>query len=90
MFGVRAQRQLHNASITAIKRFVSEHRDEEVCCFFFDRDEPRYGHIYISLDSLANNIQTANELERYAIASRLKTLQGADTWHWAKSASGLS
>ena len=59
--------KLLKASVAAIKRFVRENPDAEVCCFFFDCDEPCYGHLSISLDTLDNNIRTSKELERIAM-----------------------
>ena len=79
-----SDRKLHKASLVAIKQFAREHPDDEVCCFFFDCDEPRYGHLSISLDTLENNIRSAKELERFAIKNRRKNLRGKLTWQWAK------
>ncbi len=79
-----SDQKLLKASVAAIKRFVRENPDAEVCCFFFDCDEPCYGHLSISLDTLDNNIRTSKELERIAIESRRKNLRGKLTWQWAK------
>jgi hypothetical protein len=79
-----SDRKLHKASVAAIKRFAREHPGVEVFCFFFDCDEPRYGHLSIGLDSSANNIRAVKELERYAIESRAKYIRGQLTWQWAK------
>lgn len=79
-----SERKLHKASISAIRRFAREHPDVEVCCFFFDCDEPRYGHLSISLDTAANNILTVKEIERHAIENRTSNLRGSLTWQWAK------
>jgi hypothetical protein len=79
-----SDRKLHEPSVATIKRFAQEHPSAEVCCFFFDCDAPRYGHLSISLDTQANNLRTAKDLERYAIESRAKWLRGTLTWQWAK------
>jgi hypothetical protein len=79
-----SDRKLHKASVAAIKRFAREHPGQPVCCFFFDCDEPRYGHLSISLDTPENNVRAVKELERYAVESRAKNLRGKITWEWAK------
>jgi len=79
-----SDRKLHKASVAAIKRFAREHRGQSVCCFFFDCDEPQYGHLSISLDTPENNIRTVQELEAYAIQSRAKNLQSELAWESAK------
>lgn len=76
--------KLYKASSVAIKRFARENSDAEICCFFFDCDEPRYGHLFISLDTLENNIRSAKELEGFAIESRRKNLRGKLSWQSAK------
>lgn len=79
-----SDRKLHKASVAAIKRFAREHRGRPVCCFFFDCDEPQYGHLSISLDTPENNIRAVKQLEAYAIGNRAKNLRGKITWEWAK------
>jgi hypothetical protein len=79
-----SDQKLHKASVAAIKRFAREYSDAEVCCFFFDCDEPRYGHLSISLDTLANNVLVAKELEKDAIEARRKNLRGKLSWQCAK------
>lgn len=75
---------LFKASAAAIKRFAQEHPNDKVCCLFFDCDEPRYGHLFISLDTLENNIRSVKEQERFAIESRQENLRGKLNWQWAK------
>ena len=65
-----SDRKLYKASVAAIKQFARDNPDVEVCCFFFDCDEPRYGHLSISLDTLQNNIGSAKQLETFALESR--------------------
>ncbi len=79
-----SDRKLYKASVAAIKRFARENPGQSVCCFFFDCDEPRYGHLSISLDTPENNVRAVKELESYAIKIRSKNLQGKITWEWAK------
>lgn len=79
-----SDRKLHKASVAAIKRFAREHPDRAVCCFFFDCDEPRYGHLSISLDMPDNNLRAVRELEKFAVESRDKNLRSKVTWEWAK------
>ncbi len=79
-----SDRKLYKASVAAIKRFARENSGQSVCCFFFDCDEPRYGHLSISLDTPENNIRAVKELEAYAIAARARNLRGKLTWEWAK------
>lgn len=79
-----SDRKLYMASVAAIKRFARENSGQSVCCFFFDCDEPRYGHLSISLDTPENNVRAVKELESYAIKIRSKNLQGKITWEWAK------
>jgi hypothetical protein len=79
-----SDRKLHKASVAAIKRFAREHSGQAVCSFFFDCDEPRYGHLSISLDTPENNLRAVKELEGYAVESRAKNLRGKITWEWAK------
>lgn len=64
--------------------FATEHPSVEVCAFFFDCDDPQYGHISIAFDSLQNNIRSAKTLEQFAIENRNDNLQGELTWQWAK------
>jgi hypothetical protein len=79
-----SDRKLHKASVAAIKRFAREHPGQPVCCFFFDCDEPRYGHLSISLDTLENNIRTVKEVEQFALESRSENLRGGIPWRRAK------
>lgn len=76
--------KLHKASVAAIKAFSRENPDTEVCCFFFDCDEVQYGHIAISLDTPENNLETAKELEKFAIENRRSNLRGKTAWKNAK------
>src|SRR4051812_42448819 len=79
-----SDRKLHKASVAAIRRFARENPNDEVCCFFFDCDEPRYGMVSISLDTLENNVRVAKELEQFAIESRRENPRRKGSWHWAK------
>ena len=79
-----SDRKLYKASTAAIKQFVRENPDTEVCCFFFDCDEPRYGHISISMDTLDNNIESVKQLEQFAIENRQKMLTSDKAWRWTK------
>jgi hypothetical protein len=79
-----SERELHRASVTAIGRFASNYPDVTVCCFFFDCDEPRYGRVGISLDTLENNIRSAKQQEEFAIEQRQKMLTGENAWQSAK------
>jgi hypothetical protein len=79
-----SDRKLYKASMAAIKTFAREHPGRPVCCYFFDCDEPRYGHLSISFDTLENNVQAVKELEKYAVESRAKNLRGKIKWEWAK------
>ena len=79
-----SDRKLHKASVAAIKRFARENPGQAVCCFFFDCDEPRYGHLSISLDTPENNVRAVKELEAHAVESRAENLRGKITWEWAK------
>lgn len=81
---VASEHKLHEASVTAIGRFAEEHPGRSVCCFFFDCDDPRYGHLSISLDTPENNIRSVKELENFAVEQRAKNLRGPITWEWAK------
>ena len=54
-----SEQKLHKASIAAIRRFTKEHPDTEVCCWFFDCDDPQYGHVFISLDTPDHNVESA-------------------------------
>ncbi len=75
-----SDRKLYEASLATLTRFAREHSDEEACSFFFDCDDPCYGHMSISLDTLENNIRTAMELERFAIENRRKNLSDEIAW----------
>jgi hypothetical protein len=79
-----SDRKLHKASVAAIRQFARENPDVEVCCFFFDCDEPRYGHLSISFDTSANNARAVKWLEQRAVENRAKYLRGKLTWQWAK------
>jgi hypothetical protein len=76
--------KLYKASLTAIRRFAREHREMEVCCLFLDSDDPCYGHISISLDTLENNIRSTKKRERSAIDHRRKYLYKPEAWRNAK------
>ncbi len=80
----KSDERLHEAALSAIQAFAKEHGTTEVCCFFFDSDDPQYGLVHISLDSLQNNMRTAKELEQSAVESRKTFLNGATSWKWAK------
>lgn len=75
---------LYEAALSAIQAFAKEHPKAEVCCFFFDCDDPEYGLLHISLDSIQHNIQSAKRLEQYAIERRDRNLKRADGWKSAK------
>ena len=62
--------KLHKASVAAIKRFARENPGKAVCCFFFDCDEPRYGHLSISLDTPENNIRAVKRCFGVVIQQR--------------------
>jgi len=80
----RSDERLHGAAHSAIQAFAKEQSSVEVCCFFFDCDDPVYGLVHISLDSLQNNMRSAMRLEQYAIESRNRNLNGKIRWQWAK------
>jgi hypothetical protein len=80
----KSDERLHEAAFSAIQTFAKEHGNAEVCCFFFDCDDPQYGLVHISLDSLQNNMRSAKQLEQYAIESRIRNLKGKTPWQWAK------
>lgn len=77
-------RKLYRAGALAVRRFARQHAGLEVCFFAFDAD-PRQGYVFVSLDTLANNTRVAKQLERKAILSRQKNLQGDRAWCQAKS-----
>jgi hypothetical protein len=79
-----SDRKLHKASLSAIKQFARENPETEVCCFFFDCDDPRYGHISISLDTLQNNLESAKQLEQFAIENRETMLKEESAWRSAR------
>lgn len=79
-----SDRKLYKASVAAIKEFARDYPDVEVCCFFFDCDEPRYGHLSISLDTLENNINSAKQLEAFALDNRQRLLSRKLPWQNAK------
>lgn len=79
----KSDERLHEAALSAIHAFAKEHGNVEVCCFFFDCDDPRYGLVHISLDSIQNNIRSAKRLEQYAIESRETNLKGEEGWQSA-------
>jgi len=79
-----SDKRLYDVAQAAIAEFAKKHASEQVCCFFFDCDEPRYGRIAISLDTFSSNISSAKSLESYAIENRLQNLTGDITWQWAK------
>jgi hypothetical protein len=76
--------RLHDAALSAIRAFAKEHGNVEVCCFFFDCDDPQYGLLHISLDSLQNNMRSAKKLEQFAVESRSRNLNGTTPWKSAK------
>ena len=80
----KSDERLYEAARSAIEAFAKEHGKAEVCCFFFDCDDPQYGLIHISLDSLRNNVRTAKGMEQRAVERRKKNLKGKLTWQWAK------
>jgi hypothetical protein len=80
----KSDERLHEAALSTIHRFAKEHGNTEVCCFFFDCDEPQYGLVHVSLDSLQNNVRSVKQLEKYAIEKRDKELVATESWRWAK------
>ncbi len=80
----KSDERLHEAALSAIQTFAKEHGNVEVCCFFFDCDDPQYGLVHISLDSIQNNMRSAKQMEQYAIEGRNKTLKGKTQWRGAK------
>jgi hypothetical protein len=80
----RSDERLHEAARSAIQAFAKEHANVEVCCFFFDCDDPEYGLVHISLDSLQNNIHSAKKREQRAIENRKRDLNGKTVWKSAK------
>lgn len=79
-----SERDLHEATLAAIARFARTSPRAVVCSFFFDCDEPRYGRMAISLDTLENNVRSAKKQEQRAVERRRKNLSGKLTWQWAK------
>jgi hypothetical protein len=80
----KSDERLHEVAFSAIQTFAKEHGNVEVCCFFFDCDDPEYGLVHISLDSIQNNMRSAKQLEQYAIESRDRNLKGKLRWQSAK------
>ena len=80
----KSDERLHESALSAIEAFAKEHGNAEVCCFFFDCDDPQYGLVHISLDSLQNNMRSAKQLEQYAIESRDRNLKEKARWQSAK------
>ncbi|MGZ5508385.1 MAG: hypothetical protein ACXWKH_18590 [Limisphaerales bacterium] len=80
----KSDERLHEAALSAIQTFAKEHRNTEICCFFFDCDDPQYGLVHISLDSIQNNMRSAKQLEHYAIERRNRNLKGKNLWQSAK------
>jgi hypothetical protein len=80
----KSDERLHEAALSAIQGFAKEHGKVEVCCFFFDCDDPQYGLVHISLDSLQNNMRSAKLLEQFAIEARRTNLNGNAPWRSAK------
>jgi hypothetical protein len=74
---------LYEAANLAIIAFAEEHPNVEVCCFYFDCDDPEYGLLHISIDSIQHNMKSAKSLEQYAIKRRYR-LKGEDMWKEAK------
>jgi hypothetical protein len=75
---------LYEAATSAIDAFAKEHPNVEVCCFYFDCDDPEYGLLHISLDSIQHNMQSAKRLEQYAIERRYRNFKREDQWKSAK------
>jgi hypothetical protein len=75
--------RLYAASVASISRFAVEHPGETVCFFAFDT-EPRYGYVWISLDTLACNVRSVKRRESFAIGQREQTLRRVDAWQHAK------
>jgi len=80
----KSDERLHEAALSAIQIFAKEHGNVEVCCFFFDCDDPQYGLVHISLDSIQNNMRSAKQLEQCAIKSRDRNLKAKSRWQSAK------
>ncbi len=80
----KSDERLHEAALSAIQGFAKEHGKVEVRCFFFDCDDPHYGLVHISLDSVENNMRSAKQLEQFAIEHRNRNLKGNTSWHSAK------
>ena len=52
-----SDKRLYDVAHAAIAKFAKNHVSEQLCCFFFDCDEPRYGRIAISLDRPSISLQ---------------------------------
>lgn len=80
----QSDQKLFDVATAAIKAFATKNGKVEVCSFFFDCDEPQYGRVWLSLDSLQHNMRQAMELEEYAVENRAENLIGEITWQWAE------
>jgi hypothetical protein len=80
----KSDERLYEAALSAIQAFGKEHGNAEVCCFFFDCDDPRYGLVHISLDTLQNNMRSAKQLEQFAIEQRNTYLRRTPMWAGVK------
>lgn len=80
----KSDERLHEAALSAIQAFAKEHGLVEVCSFFFDCDDPQYGLVHISLDSIQNNMRSSKQFEQRAIERRDRMLKGKPEWQSAK------
>ncbi len=79
----KAEDKLYKWSVAAIKKFASEHPDEEICFVSFDTD-PVYGYVLLAFDTLENSIKSCRELEKFAVETRATNLTKTRSWACAK------
>jgi hypothetical protein len=75
--------RLYDAAVDAINRFADDHPGDPICFFAFD-SEPKYGYVMFALDTLQNNIGSAQQREPYTIKSRNNWLTDKRYWKQAK------
>jgi hypothetical protein len=79
----KVEDKLFKWSKATIKKFTRDHPGETVCFVAFDTD-PRYGYVSLAFDTLENSLQSARELEKFAIKNRARNLTKDGSWSWAK------
>lgn len=75
--------RLYKFTLPVIARFAQEHPTETAAAFMYD-SEPRYGYVYIGIDSVANNRRSAQHREQFAIQQQRKYLKKPTAWKYAK------